>query len=170
MKKNNRGFTLVETLVVSSFIIGILVFLFAQFSKLKKSYDASFEYNTIPALYAGKNINRYIVRTNANDLVEAIEETTTGFIDITECPMDYLESIDYCSKLFEDLGVITVLVTKESTFKTDLQDFLKVNNVTYHEKLYKFVKELSINNDNYDGYRIILELDNDAFASVKLSY
>ena len=64
MKKNNRGFTLVETLVVSSFIVGILVFLFAQFSKLKKSYDASFEYlsssaetisNRLGAIHATKS-------------------------------------------------------------------------------------------------------------------
>ena len=46
MKKNNRGFTLVETLVVSAFIVGILIFLFSQFSRLKSSYEASFEYYT----------------------------------------------------------------------------------------------------------------------------
>lgn len=170
MKKNNRGFTLVETLVVSSFIVGILIFLFAQFSKLKKNYDASFEYNTVPALYKAKNINRYVSSSGNDLLVSEIEKSENGFIDITDCPMDYLEKIDYCSQLFSDLGVVTVLVTKESTFKTGLQEYLKVNNTTYHEKLYQFVKNLSINNENYDGYRFIVEFEDDHFASVKMTY
>lgn len=170
MKKNNRGFTLVETLVVSSFIVGILVFLFAQFSKLKKSYDASFEYNTIPALYKAKNINRYVLTSGNDTLVQELEKSSIGFIDITECPMDYLEKIDYCSQLFSDLGVVSVIVAKEATFKTDLQDYLRVNNTAYHEKLYQFVKNLSINTENYDGYRFIIEFEDDNFATIKMTY
>lgn len=170
MKKNNRGFTLVEMLVVSSFIVGILIFLFAQFSKLKKSYDASFEYNTVPALYKAKNINRYVITSGNDLLVNSIDKSEGGFIDITDCPMDYLEKIDYCSQLFSDLGVVTVFVTKESTFKTGLQEYLKENNTAYHEKLYQFVKQLSINNENYDGYRFIVEFEDNNFASVKMTY
>lgn len=170
MKKNNRGFTLVETLVVSSFIVGILIFLFSQFSKLKKSYDASFEYNTVPALYKAKNINRYVLAVGNDLLVTELEKSKTGFIDITECPMDYLEKIDYCSQLFSDLGVVSVLVAKEDSFKTGLQEYLRVNNTAYHEKLYQFVKQLSINNENYDGYRFIVEFEDDNFATVKMTY
>lgn len=170
MKKNNRGFTLVETLVVSSFIVGILIFLFAQFSKLKQSYDASFEYNTIPALYKAQNINRYVFSSGNNLLISELEKSPAGFIDITECPMDYLDKIDYCSQLFSDLGVVAVLVTKETTFKTGLQEYLKTNNTAYHEKLYQFVKQLSINSANYAGYRLIVEFEDDNFATVKLTY
>jgi len=170
MKKNNRGFTLVETLVVSSFIVGILIFLFAQFSKLKKSYDASFEYNTIPSLYKAKNINRYVLSSGADTLVDELEKNNIGFIDITECPMDYLEKIDYCSQLFSDLGAVTVLVVKEEAIKTDLQEYLKANNVAYHEKLYQFVKEISIDSENLGGYRFIIEFDDDSFATINMSY
>jgi uncharacterized protein YihD (DUF1040 family) len=170
MKKNNRGFTLVETLVVSSFIVGILIFLFSQFSKLKTSYDASFEYNTVPALFLAKNINRYLTMSGSATIRNQVDQSTNGFIDITDCPSDYLNKTDYCRQLFSDLHVVSVLVTKESTFKSDLQDYLKDNNVIYHEKLYQFVKELSINNDNYNGYRIIAEFANDNFATVKLTY
>lgn len=170
MKKNNRGFSLIEMLVVSAFIVGILIFLFAQFTNLKKNYDASFEYNTIPALYKAKNINRYISSIGNIDLIMALEKTESGFIELTDCPMDYLSKIDYCSQLFSDLGVVTVFVAKESTFKSNLQPFLKENNNAYHEKLYQFVKNLSVNSDNLDGYRFICEFEGNNFATVKMSH
>ena len=44
MKKRNKGFILLETLVVSTFIITLLIYLYVQFSNLKKSYDISFRY------------------------------------------------------------------------------------------------------------------------------
>ena len=144
--------------------------MFSQFSKLKRNYDASFEYNTIPALYKAKNINRYVLASGNDLLVDELEKSSIGFIDITECPMDYLEKIDYCSQLFSDLGVVTVIVAKEATFKTDLQNYLKENNTAYHEKFYQFVKSLSINTENEGGYRFIIEFEDDNFATVKMSY
>lgn len=170
MKKNSEGFTLVEMLVVSSFIVGILIFLFSQFSQLKKSYDASFEYNTVPALYHAKNINRYVYNIGNMHLVDAVNKSADGFVEITDCPMDYLEKVDYCEQLFSDLGVVAVFVSRESTFKTGLQEYLRKNNTTYHEKFYQFVKQLSINNENYEGYRIIAEFEGNEFASVRMTY
>lgn len=170
MKKNNRGFTLIETLVVSAFIVGILIFLFSQFSRLKSSYEASFEYNTVPALFHAKNINRYLISSGSRTLRSAVDSSEYNFIDITTCPDDYLEKIDYCEQLFSDLNVISVVVTKESTFKTHFQEFLKNNETDYHEKYYNFVKQLSIREDNYSGYRIIAEFKGDNFASVKMTY
>lgn len=170
MKKNNRGFTLVETLVVSAFIVGILIFLFSQFSRLKSSYEASFEYNTVPALFSAKNVNRYLMVSGSSTLRNAIDASEYNFIDITTCPEDYLEKTDYCLQLFSDLNVISVVVAKESTFKTHFQDYLKDNPGVYHEKFYNFVKQLSIRDDNYSGYRIIAEFKGDNFASVRLTY
>ncbi len=170
MKKKNRGFTLVETLVVSSFIIGVLVFLFAEFTKMKKSYDVSFEFNTIPALYKAKNIDRYLSSTGQDILVNALENTKEGFLDITTCPSEYLTKTDYCKTLFNDLNVISVIAVKESALKNQLEEELKNNtNGVYHEKLYQFVKSMSINNENYDGYRLIAEFEKEQFATVKLS-
>lgn len=170
MKKNNRGFTLVETLVVSAFIIGVLVFLFAEFTQLKKSYDVSFEFNTIPALYKAKNIDRYITSTGNELLIQALENSSGGFIDITTCPSEYVMKTDYCKTLFSDLRVSSVFAVKESTLKTSFEDELKDNKTGfYHEKLYQFVKNMNINNENYEGYRLVVEFEGDQFGTVKLS-
>ena len=46
-KINNKGFVLAETLIVTSFVAGVLLYLFIQFSNLNKNYNNSFKYNTI---------------------------------------------------------------------------------------------------------------------------
>ena len=48
--KKNRGYVLFETLVVSTVILGTLVFLYIQLSSIKSSYNTSFKYNTVSAL------------------------------------------------------------------------------------------------------------------------
>ena len=95
MKKSYRGFTLVETLIVSAFIIGILIFLFSQFTKLKKSYDTSFENNTIPALYKARNINRYLYSVEGEEFIAKIEAS--------------LLSLPYVSKVVYQRDVVKVL-------------------------------------------------------------
>jgi competence protein ComGC len=171
MKKNRKGFTLIETLLVSTFIIGILIFLFSEFAKLKKSYDSSFENNAIPALYKARNINRFLYSTEGSSFIQYLEDSDSGYLEITDCPTNYLKRSDYCKQLFKDLDVVTVFVSKETTFKTDLQEDLKNNtDGKYSEKLYRFVKGLSINNENYDGYRIIVEFEDEQYATVALSH
>ncbi len=171
MKKSNRGFTLVETLIVSAFIIGILIFLFSQFTKLKKSYDASFDNNTIPALYKARNINRYLYSVEGPEFITKLEESENGYLEITDCSNSYISKVSYCKKLFEELEVKHVFVTKEAIFKYEFQYYLKENtNTKYSEKLYRFVKNLSVYNDNYDGYRIIVEFKDDGFATVGLNH
>ena len=56
-KNNNKGFMLLETMIVSAFIITTLTFLYVQFSNLKKSYEESFKYDSIPELYKAKEKN-----------------------------------------------------------------------------------------------------------------
>lgn len=58
---NKKGFMLLETLVVSTFILGILIFLFIQLSTIKRAYDTSFRYNTITGLYHAKEFSKFLL-------------------------------------------------------------------------------------------------------------
>ena len=61
MKKiDNRGFMLTETLIVATFLVTTLLFLYIQFNNVTKTYDTSFKYNTVNGLYAVNNIINYI--------------------------------------------------------------------------------------------------------------
>ena len=47
MKKNSKGFTLVETLIVSAFVIGTLTYLFIQINNSITNYDIAFKYDAV---------------------------------------------------------------------------------------------------------------------------
>ena len=49
-KKNNKGFMLVETLIVATFLVTTLLFIYVQFNNITRTYDTSFRYNTVNGL------------------------------------------------------------------------------------------------------------------------
>lgn len=59
MKKNNKGFTILETLITSTLIISTLVFLYVQFSNLKQNYQESFEFNTVRGIHKAKELAKF---------------------------------------------------------------------------------------------------------------
>ena len=61
MKKiDKRGFALIETLIVSIVVAGILTYIFIQFSTLKRNYNISFKYDTVDVLFSLQDIENYI--------------------------------------------------------------------------------------------------------------
>lgn len=174
MKKDKKGFTLIETLVVSTVIIAIIVFLFAQFSKLRKSYEASFKNNNIIAIYNTRNINRYLISINYYTITTSLKDDGINYIDITTCPDEYIMNSDYCKKLFDFMGVQSVFIVKENELnpaeETSFKKFLKENPEKVHAKFYRFVKTLAPKSDNTGGYRIIAEYKDDLFAALKFSF
>ena len=78
MKKNkNEGFMLAETLIVTTFVAGVLIFLFIQFSNLENSYEESYMYNTVEDIYALEDIKDYIEQdeTAMSNIKEQIQNT-----------------------------------------------------------------------------------------------
>ncbi|MGE5455509.1 MAG: hypothetical protein ACM3O4_00160 [Ignavibacteriales bacterium] len=165
MKKiNNKGFMLVETLVVATLIISILIYLFVQFQTIIKSYNSSFTYNTVDAVYGVSNIRNYILNDGYEEL-KAFQDSTSnvnGYIDITNCSADYFEESEYCLTLFDQLNVKKVIFTD-----SDLSN-LKNSNLTFDDKLKKYINYLKYTKGE-DLYRIIVEYENETFGSLKIS-
>ena len=166
----NKGFLLLETLVVSSFVIGTLIFLFVQFSNLKSNYEDSFKYNTVPGLYGVKNINKFIsnhkkvnpitYETEMKSIL--IEELYIMLYDGNICNSTYVSNIDYCNQLMSDLNVKTVLVTNEDI--TEFEDLLENENFL-SEGIYQFIKKITIKYN--DEYRIIVEFDDNTYSTME---
>lgn len=66
MKKNNKGFTMLETLITSTLIISTLVFLYVQFNNLKRNYDDSFKFNTVEGIHKAKQLTKYYKAKSAS--------------------------------------------------------------------------------------------------------
>ena len=137
MQKNNKGYMLAETLIVTTFVAGVLIFLFMQFSKLSASYGDYYTYNTTEGLYALEDIKDYI--ESDSNMYNKIKNNITfnNYINITNC--DYFTNKEYCNKLLELENISEIYVmannTKVKTVSNTIDNFLgKINsegNETY---------------------------------------
>lgn len=160
MKKCNKGFMLLETLIVSTFILGTLVFLYVQFSAVKRSYDISFRYNTVPGLYYAKEIESFL----KEDGYSAIEEklASSNYVDITDC----VNSSSLCTKLVERIGAKKVIYVGDNieALKNELNG--NYDTSVFDQELKRFI--LQLDNGTTGRNRIIIEYSDLTFAAVTL--
>jgi hypothetical protein len=161
-KNNNRGFMLVETLVVSTFIFSTLIFLYVQFRTVNNSYSATFNYNTANGLYAVNNVKEYLLDVGYRDLALKIGEEK--YIDITSCPIQYISELSYCRALFEKLNIKTVIFTNQDL--SELKGYL-LQARPFDEDLNKFINFIKYD-DADNEYRLIIAFKDDTFATLKI--
>lgn len=160
MKKNCKGFVLLETLIVSTFILGTLVFLYVEFSAVKRSYDISFRYNTVPGLYYAKEMTSYLKEIGYSNLEPIMENN--NYIDITSC--EYFDLM--CSNIVKHIGAKKVIYVgnKLNNLKSSLQG--NYDKGVFDGELKKFILQLS--DETTDRKRIIIEFNDSTFATIHL--
>lgn len=155
-KKNDKGFTLIETLVVTIFVAGILIFLYIQFSKLSNMYQKSYTYNTVEGLYALEDVKNLIESDeNAmNYIAENID--SSSYIDIKNCQL-FVTDTDFCLTLLEKENIRDIFITKnivpDNVIKGYEQEFLDFINL--------------INEEGEETYRIVASFNNSTYATVR---
>lgn len=185
MKKNKMGFMLVETLIVSTLVSTILVVLFVQFNNIVKNFSKDFHYNNVSELYATQNIKKFIMLDNNGEfytnLKAFLNESITANNDfylkiIPNCSNNNLNAYrtsdcEKFSKITEFYGVKQILFTMEYVDLKD-SDYTSLDSPNF----VKFIKSINgnknikINENNeltYD-YRIIIEFENNRYATLKV--
>lgn len=154
-KKNNKGFMLAETLIVTAFVAGVLIFLFIQFSNLSKAYDDSYIYNTPEGLYALEDVRRYI--ENDLDFLEYLDTdiNTMGYIDISDCNL--FASKNYCLNLLQLENIDNIFITTNSIPKDQITD--------YSEGFLTFINK--INEEGDEPYRLVASFNNSTYATLR---
>lgn len=163
MKKlNNKGFMLTETLVVATFVIATLVFLYTQFRTVNRSYNTSFKYNNAEELYALANVSDYLKVNGISVVGSTAVSSSDNYLDITGCSDILLSETNYCTALVNTLGIKQVIVASENL------DALK-STMNANERLSEDMKDF-ISVIKYDrnsaNYRIIAEFTNGTFATI----
>lgn len=169
MKKNNKGFILLETLLVSTFIITVLIYLYIQFSNVKKSYDISFKYDTIQSLYGLKEISKFINNNYGyGDFKDDADNSDNKYIELyndNTCKLTYFsDNFAYCNKIMSNLNIKTLLFVSSDV--SYLKNKLKTNN-PYSNNLYLYLRNL----DPYiadNAYILIAEFNDKSFATLKI--
>lgn len=177
MKKNNKGFSLIETLIVSAFVVTSLIYLYRQITTVKTSYDISFRYNTVEGLYGADIISDYLKDNGYTKMIRTLsntEEPIIRYCDITNNTNIDFGSSTYYNDLIDKLDVKLAIFTNEDL--TDLIAYLDSDSVIESD-LNFFGDELDdllnfmegINADGLTMYRIIVLYEDNTFATIQFS-
>ena len=158
MKKNNQGFMLIEALIMSMVIIGVLVFMYIMFQNISNSYDKSFQYNTVTGLYIANEIRDYLYDNNLDDLKLSVESSDSKYQKIS-CSSSDTTWTEFCSRA----NIKIVLITDESLSGLKGK---RVNDSALSQTMYDFINYLKV--DNKSGYRILVEFKDNTYASLNI--
>lgn len=151
--KNNRGFLLAESLVVSTFVLTVLIVLFIQFSNLTNNYKNSYNYNNVESIYNLGAVDQYIQNNQTEPLAKYLDDMQTPYLVIYDdagCNQDIgLTDITFCENVVSEAGIKFLIYTssdigeiqsyvkntEDSVLTQDFRDFIsKVEAVTVQNK------------------------------------
>ena len=66
-RMNNKGFLLAESLIVSTFVLTVLIFLFVQFKNLMVNHKQSYTYNSVENIYDLGSMADYFKNNEKNN-------------------------------------------------------------------------------------------------------
>lgn len=179
--KNRRGFMLIETLVASTIILGALIFLFVQFSSIKRAYETSFKYNTIPGLYNAKVLTTFLEEHGHSTIDDKLNScdyvllTGNNLTSIDNCSINMVNySINAAdSNLYEKviISINTRHILYVGSNITGLQQKLKASNPDpniFNEGFRKFILQLDpVEYNNFK--RVLIEYKNNTYAVAVIS-
>lgn len=167
-KNNNRGFMLVEVLLVSVFVSTVLLVLFVQFKKINNNYKKSFNYDTVEGLYLINNIkNRFITANDSNGY--NFSNFNTFFKNenlkydnvLNSSIVSYNSNDNYFINLLNESSIKQLYIVK----KDAKEDMLKDKKISIELRDYiKYMKFKTYNSN----YFLVAEFKNGTFASINI--
>ena len=156
--KNSKAFALVETLIVSTIIATILMYVFVQYNKVESKYDETFAYNDVDNLYKLDGIKGYINsldRTSITTITTKIDSDDIIIMDKNDDTYTNIEYLDNQVDLLANLDIKTLVLTKA--------DINNVDTSSLSVTLKNMIKKIDNKSDNY---RIIAEFNNGECATI----
>ena len=168
MKFNNKGFLLIETLIVTVFVVSTLIFLFVQFQRIETNYSRTFGYNTVDGLYRLANIREFIEDNVLEQAINQLNNSSLQYVNLSSCNFisnlnsELTTEIDYCELLYSVSEVKTLVLVEENT-EAMISDLRNVTFLTEEKK--DFIKYINYD-DEFGKYRLIVEYEDNTFATV----
>lgn len=150
-KMNNKGFLLVETIVVATFTLTVLIALFIQFKNLLVSYNNSFNYNTVEGIYNLNTVKSYVMQNqnSENPLNKILKDSDMPYITLytndscLAAANSGLTSISFCEQIMTSGNFKTVIFANSDP--KSLKEYLKSNNdPVISEEMKNLIKRLEI--------------------------
>lgn len=166
MKKNNKGFVLVETLVVTVFVMAIFSVIYINFYPLAGEYERREFYDDVDSIYGAYWMKRFI-QGAAYDFYRAGGPADTiasnKYVSFSCNDLGVATEVTYCTNLWSRLHIKQVIITDYdlTEFKQKLQDDDSLANslgssfTSYLELLPNFL----VSSLNGAQYRVMIEFE-----------
>lgn len=161
MLKKSKGFALVETLIVSTVVATILIYMFVQTNNLTTKYENSFRYNDVDDLYRLDNISKFINSLpldNKSLIINEIDNNSKVLISLVDGEFTNINYFDNYEILLEDLSVKNLVITRANV------DNISTDSLSQNMK--NMIKKIDSNGSNY---RLIVEFNNDNIATIQFN-
>lgn len=164
MKKNNKGFVLVETLIVSVAIAAIFTSIYVNLIPVLGEYEKVEAYDDLDTKYVAHWMRMLIIKRGNSNLYNNMEGVLKTqkltYIKITsnDC-RSYFTNTDECVRFFKEFNVTQMYITKFSLdqLKAIARTDSQINNSPGFQN---YVLSLpSYNYDNVGNYRILVETE-----------
>lgn len=173
--KNNKGFLLVESLVVSTFVLTVLIFLYIQFNNLMVNHKKSYTYNSVENIYNLGSMSDFLRNTN-QDITLKTSLSNHPYIllyDGNRCvnlPNGSTTSV--CNNLAQSMNLKYMIYTDsnidsikeyaknydDANLKQDMRDFILKVDATRVDGKGRLFAKFGVSNDS----------SNDKFATVAI--
>ncbi len=167
MKKNNRGFLLAESLVVSTFVLTVLILLYIQFNNLTTNYKNSYNYNNVESIYDLSSVSNYLLNNNYN-LSNQLTASKPYVIVYKNgsCNMDAGIIDTFCDNLINKMDAKTVIYTSSDI--SVIQKYVsEKDDSNINQKLREFISRVETNTVQNKG-RLFAEFNNGTFATIAM--
>ena len=170
MKKNRmfdtKGFMLVETLMVSLTISGILIYMYAQFSTINNSYQRLYQYNTADSVYRVGALKEFLLTYNKG--TESIYSSLSARkITCTNIISSSGANRNYCNKIVEEAEIGTIILTVDNFNKSTVLNLFSSTSDDY-VKLDKYLNAIS--KGTSDKYRLIVLFNDGTIATALFKF
>lgn len=141
MKKNNKGFMLVEVIVVAVVVATIMTSLYVVFNRVYNTYTRLNKYNDTDLIYALRNLE--------DDLIDNGKFNTLIKEEMQYKKIECDNNDDYCKKIFSTYNINSVYLVRfvngldklknDSNINETFKDYLDYlgNNLEYSYEYYK---------------------------------
>lgn len=161
MKKNNKGFTLIETLIVSTFVAATLTYLFIQMNNTITNYDITFRYDTINDIYNADVISGYLKENGYLNLINLL--STDGYVDISTSS-NVNGNSTYYNLIIDKTNIKTILFTSEDM----IQIKNNIKNSSYSEELKRYILKRDNDTSLTNNYILIVEFKDNTFSTIRI--
>ena len=150
---------LVEAFIVSTIVLGVLVFMFVQIRTVVNGFDKSFSYNTVPGIYIANELSKFIEQNGYDStLLESNGYIMNGYDAYKN---EDVSTNEIWNEILTHGNVKNVIVTDYSMSKLKSSDALSTG-------LEDYIYSLQVDT-KYKDNRIIVEFNDKTYASLKLN-